>query len=39
MAGNERGLDRPGDFIASEAFQLTVKTDYVGVSGNSLWMA
>ena len=26
MAGNERGLDRPGDFIASEVFQLAVKT-------------
>jgi hypothetical protein len=39
MVGNEWGLDRPGDFKTSEAFQLAVKTEYVGVSGNSLWMA
>jgi hypothetical protein len=38
MVGNEWGLDRPGDFIASEAFQLAVKIEYAGVSGNSLWM-
>jgi amino acid adenylation domain-containing protein len=31
MAGKEWGLDRPGDFIASEVFQLAVKTDYAGV--------
>jgi hypothetical protein len=38
MAGSEWGLGRPGDFIASEAFQLAVKTDYAGVSGNFLWI-
>jgi hypothetical protein len=38
MVGNEWDVDRPGDFIASEAFQLAVKTEYAGVSGNSLWM-
>jgi hypothetical protein len=39
MVGNEWGLDRPGDFIASDAFRLAVKTGYAGVSGNSLWMS
>jgi hypothetical protein len=38
MVGNEWGLDCPGDFTASEAFQLAVKTEYAGVSGNSLWI-
>jgi len=39
MVGNGWGLDRPGNFIAWEVLQLAVKTDYVGVSGNSLWMS
>jgi hypothetical protein len=38
MAGNEWDLDRPGDFIASDAFQLAIKTEYAGASGNSLWI-